>query len=168
MDSTAYRAHFALTILKTFGKTWGRCRDMHSAKSTITIEEGIHLPLEFCGTCPYRFTCPSVGTDHIKEKNIRTKKLFECKDFISQEISKFYNIPKLPIFIYDNPHTMYEKLGFFLAQIDYDKQNKNLFNAMFSNPIVIIKTKKGVNMQSIHENVLNILIEKIDSNNESE
>lgn len=141
---------------------------MYNEKLTITICEGIHLPLEFCDTCPYRSRCPSANTKEAREKTKRLKKLFDNKNFFVQEVSNFYNIPKLPISIYDNPHTMYEKLGFFLAQLDYNNENNGISNSMFSNPMIILKTHKGVHIQLINEGVLNILLEKLDRLEESD
>lgn len=135
---------------------------MYNEKLIITISEGIHLPLEFCDTCPYRQRCTLVNTKEAREKSIRLKKLFDNKDFFSEEISNVYNIPKLPIYVYDNPRTMYEKFGLFLAYFSYDAKNNGFSNSMFSNPMIILETPKGVHIQLIDEEVLNVLIEKLD------
>ena len=141
---------------------------MYNEKLTITICEGIHLPLEFCDTCPYRNRCPSANTREAREKTERLKKLFNNIDFFVREISNFYNIPKLPISIYDNPHTMYEKLGFFLGQLDHNNEYNGVSNSIFSDPMIILKTTKGVHIQVISEGVLNILLEKLDRQEESD
>ena len=138
---------------------------MYNEKLTITICEGIHLPLEFCDTCPYHQRCPSADT---RESRERTKKLFDNKDFFVEEISNFYNTPKLPITIYDNPHTMYEKLGFFLVQLDYNNEYNGVSNSMSSNPLIILKTAKGIHIQIINEEVMNILLEKLDRHEKSD
>ena len=72
---------------------------MYNEKLIITIPEGIHLPLEFCDTCPYHQRCPSANTEEARERNIRLKKLFDNKDFFVEEASTAYNIPKLPIYV---------------------------------------------------------------------
>ena len=135
---------------------------MYNEKLTISLCEGIHLPLEFCDTCPYRHRCPLANTEEAREKSRRLKELFDNKDLFSEEISNVYNIPKLPIYVYDNPHTMYEKLGFFLGEQNYDIINNVISNSMFSNPIIILGTTRGPHIQLISEERLNMLIEKLD------
>jgi hypothetical protein len=135
---------------------------VYNEKLIITICEGIHLPLEFCDTCPYCQRCPLANTKEAREKSKRLEKLFDNKDFFSEEISNAYNIPSLPVYVYDNPHTMYEKLGFCLGEQNYDSKNNAISNSMFSNPLIIIGTSHGPHIQLISEERLNMLIEKLD------
>jgi hypothetical protein len=135
---------------------------MNDEKLTISIKEGIHIPLELCHTCPYFNTCEMAGSEIIHEKNKRMEKLFLHKTLFSTLICDHYKIPKLPIFIYDNPHTMYEKLGFFWSQLNYCSHANKFIQSMYNDPLIILNTTKGVLMQQVYEGVLINVLEKLE------
>jgi hypothetical protein len=134
---------------------------MYNKNLTITIKEGIHIPLELCHTCPYFNSCIMSDSKTIHDKNKRMEKLFFHKDLVSEVISNHYKIPKIPVYIYDNPHTMYEKLGFFWSQLNYNGNCNCLMQSMYNDPLIILNASNGVLMQQIHENLIIDLFEKI-------
>lgn len=134
---------------------------MLNEKLTITLKEGIHIPLEICHTCPFFNTCMMSESAHIIEKNKKMEKLLVHKNIVSEFISCHFKIPKLPVYFYDNPHTMYQKLGFFWSQLHINHNCNCLMNSMYNDPIVVINSKKGVMMNQVHENIINELFEII-------
>jgi hypothetical protein len=134
---------------------------MYNKNLTVTIKEGIHIPLEICHTCPFFNSCMMSDTKAIQDKNKRMEKLCLHKDLVSEVISDHYKIPNLPIYFYDNPNTMYEKLGFFWSQLNYDENCNCLMHSMYSDPLIIVNARKGVLMNQIHENLIIDLFEKI-------
>jgi len=128
---------------------------MYNEKMTISLKEGIHIPLEMCNNCPFFNSCTMSGSAHMVEKNKKMERLYLRKDLVSEVISYHFKIPKLPVYFYDTPHTMYETLGFFWTQLNYDNNRNRLMQSMYYNPIIILNSKNGIILLQVHENVIN-------------